>query len=43
MKDKIKILHQMKLMNLKPQDSFGRCFKVFLDLQKVDYTIRKHQ
>ena len=28
---------------LKPQDSFGRFVKMFLDLQKVDHTIRKHQ
>ena len=28
--------------NLKPQDSFGRFVKIFLDLQKVDHTIRKH-
>ena len=27
---------------LKPQDSFGRFVKNFLDLQKVDHTIRKH-
>ena len=29
-------------MALKPQDSFGRFAKKFLDLQKVDHTIRKH-
>ena len=29
-------------MVLKPQDSFGRFVKIFLDLQKVDHTIRKH-
>ena len=27
---------------LKPQDSFGRFVKHFLDHQKVDHTIRKH-
>ena len=27
---------------LKPQDSFGRFANIFLDLQKVDHTIRKH-
>ena len=27
---------------LKPQDSFGRFVNNFLDLQKVDHTIRKH-
>ena len=27
---------------LKPQDSFGRFVTIFLDLQKVDHTIRKH-
>ena len=27
---------------LKPQDSFGRFVNIFLDLQKVDHTIRKH-
>ena len=29
-------------IKLKPQDSFGRFVKNFLDLQKVDHTIRKH-
>ena len=28
--------------NLKPQESFSRFVKKFLDLQKVDHTIRKH-
>ena len=27
------------LFVLKPQDSFGRVLKIFLDLQKVDHTI----
>ena len=27
---------------LKPHDSFGRFVTIFLDLQKVDHTIRKH-
>ena len=27
---------------LKPQDSFGTFVQNFLDLQKVDHTIRKH-
>ena len=27
---------------LKPQDSFGRFVNFFLDLQKVDPTIKKH-
>ena len=27
---------------LKPQDSFGAFVTFFLDLQKVDHTIRKH-
>ena len=27
---------------LKPQDSFGELDKLFLDLQKVQYIIRKH-
>ena len=27
--------------HLKPQDSFGRFVKNFLDLEKVDHTIRK--
>ena len=29
-------------VHLKPQDSFGRFVKSFLDLQKVDHIIRKH-
>ena len=33
------ILH---VEHLKPQDSFGRFVKNFLDLQEVDHTIRKH-
>ena len=28
--------------DLKPQDSFGRFFNFFLDLQKVDHIIREH-
>ena len=32
----------LKIIYLKPQDSFGRFVKIFLDLQKVDHTIRKH-
>ena len=28
--------------NLKPQVSFGRFVTFFIDLQKVDHTIRKH-
>ena len=28
--------------SLKPQDSIGRFVKNFLDLQKVDHTIRKY-
>ena len=28
--------------SVKPQDSFGRFVKNFVDLQKVDHTIRKH-
>ena len=27
---------------LKPQDSFGKKIKLFLDLQKVQHTVRKH-
>ena len=30
------------LVNLKPQDSVGGLDKLFLDLQKVQYIIRKH-
>ena len=30
-----------KFFDLKPQDSFGSFVKNFLNLQKVDYTIRK--
>ena len=30
------------IIMLKPQDSFGRFVKIFLDLQKMDHTIRKH-
>ena len=30
------------VVHLKPQDSFGRFVKIFLDLQRVDHTIRKH-
>ena len=30
------------LIGLKPQDSFGRFVKFFLDLQKVDHIIRKY-
>ena len=29
-------------VKLKPQDSFGRFVKIFLDLEKVDHTFRKH-
>ena len=46
------ITHNMQLIDniniyfchehLKPQDSFGRLVNIFLDLQKVDRTIRKH-
>ena len=30
------------VFTLKPQDSISRFVKIFLDLQKVDHTIRKH-
>ena len=42
-KSKHYILVSFKLCwsQLKPQDSFGRFVKFFLDLQKVDHTIRK--
>ena len=37
------VLYLELVMNkLKPQDSFGRFVKFFIDLQKVDHTIRKH-
>ena len=29
-------------LHLKPQDSFGKFVKFFLDLQKVDHAIKKH-
>ena len=32
----------LETCQLKPQDSFGRFVKIFLDLQKVDHIIRKH-
>ena len=34
--------HNLNIYTLKPQDSFGRFVNNFLDLQKVDHTIRKH-
>ena len=35
-------IDQVLQKKLKPQDSFGRFVNIFLDLQKVDHTIRKH-
>ena len=41
-KNSFKRARQDNFQDLKPQDSFGRFVKIFLNLQKVDHTIRKH-